>query len=319
MPAHLVYATTPVEFKAPILVGQLRDPRWAGVSGLASSYTNPGVWWIHNDGGAGISEAGKFYAIRTNGRLLQEITLAGVSALQRQGQGSVDVEDVATGPGPEAGTYIYLGDIGGNRYTPFGRSTVRVFRVHEPYVDAQAGYQPVQVVTSYATLTLSYPNDERYDAETLMVDTNGDIYVVTKDGTTGTSRVFYVPSLPLNQDTATMTQVATLQFGSGALAEGGLAATSGDISHKTNEAIIRTYNRIFLWQKLPDASWGETFTNTVPYILPLAPSRQYEAVAFTRKGVHIVDMNESIDGNAAIQYYARVVDGVDSVNGVDEE
>jgi hypothetical protein len=291
-------------FAAPIVSGQINDARWAGVSGLSASRTNVGAWWIHNDGGAGITEAGVFYAITVAGDLLGKWTLAGVSQWEQDVLRTVDVEDIAVGPGPSAGIYLYLGDIGGNRYTPFGRSTIRIARLPEPRVDVRAGTQPDAVVTDYSILTFAYPNGERYDAETLMVDTNGDIYVVTKDSKEGKSQIFYVPSLPQGQNTATMIQVATLQFGTGAL-PGNLSATAGDMSSNGSEAIIRTYNRVFLWQKDENFSWAKTFAESTPCILPSASSHQYEAIAFAQNGIDVYDTYETANGNATIQRYGR--------------
>jgi hypothetical protein len=63
VPTVDVLAATCSTFAAPVAVGQLRNPAFAGMSGLAASRHNPGVWWIHNDAGSGSSEAGTFYAL----------------------------------------------------------------------------------------------------------------------------------------------------------------------------------------------------------------------------------------------------------------
>jgi hypothetical protein len=304
VPAQSVGATTCPMFSAPSTIGQLDDPRWTGISGLAATRSNRGAWWIHNDRGVGLGEAGRFYAILSNGALLREYTLTGVADLETPGN-PVDVEDIAVGRGPALGMYLYLGDIGGNRYSPFGRPSVRLFRLREPRVDVTAGTQPPLELRNYTTLTLNYPNGERYDAETLMIDANGDIYIVTKDGESGVSHVYYVPALPEDQTTATMTRIATLRFGVGALEGGGLATTSGSMSPRGKELVIRTYNRIFLWQKVADGTWSETFAETVPCRLPAAPAQSYEAVTFDYRGFNVYTTFESTSGDAAILRYGR--------------
>ena len=303
IPVPMVRAATCAEFAAPMAVAQLDDPRWAGISGMTASTINPGAWWVHNDRGMGRAEAGKFYGITSSGQLLREWSLYGVSSLENQGLGAVDMEDIAIGPGPGEGPYLYIGDIGGNRYTPWGRTSVRLFRMREPKLDVSAGTQPPVTITDFTILTLHYPDDLRYDAETLMVDTNGDIYIVTKDSSAGQSKVFYVANLPRGQKTATMTLLTTIQFGVGYLAGSGYAATGGAISPRGNEAVIRTYNKLVIWQK--EGTWAETFSSGVPCKLPSASPQQYEAVAFDRKGVDIYDTFETNNGDSTIQRYTR--------------
>jgi hypothetical protein len=83
------------------------------LSGLAASRRNPGVLWLHDDG----SGHNAVHAISVAGNYLGALTL--------QGAPSIDWEDIAVGPGPQAGThYIYAGDIGdntdGDRSVPSG-------------------------------------------------------------------------------------------------------------------------------------------------------------------------------------------------------
>jgi hypothetical protein len=284
-------------------VGHLGDPRWNGLSGLAASRYNPGVWWIHNDGGSGTKEAGRFYAVTTEGTLLAEYVLVGVSTLAAQGQGPVDIEDVAVGPGPGGGPYLYLGDIGGNRYTPFGRPSVRIFRIPEPKVEAPTGAPVPMQITDYTTLHFTYSDALRYDAETLMVDSNGDLYIVTKDMGAGTS-IVYRRAVTDDPSNPVLTPVATLHFGSTQL-PGSPGATAGDISVYGTAAVIRTHDHIFMWVKPPDTPWASTFASITPYILPAAPPHYYEAVAFDWSGVNVYDTYESKDAAAALQMYKR--------------
>ncbi len=289
------------EFDAPVIVGQLRDPRWTGISGLAASQRNPGVWWIHNDGGTGVNEAGRFYAITDDGTLLAEFTLAGVSSLGST-DAPVDIEDIAVRSGPNGESFLYLADIGGNRYTPSGRTSVRIFRVREPQVGTANEVPPPLQLTDYTTLHLTYPHGLRHDAETLLVDTNSDVYIVTKAPSTGTSRVYLKAAPHVVGTTTPLTLVATLEFWGDDL-PGDRAATAGDISVRGTEAVIRTYDHVFLWVRPPGASWSSTFATTKPCTLPTAPPQVYEAVAFDHTGTDVRDTYEA--SSAALQRYVR--------------
>lgn len=296
-------AACPV-FAPPAVVGQLKDPRWSGISGLAASHRNPGVWWIHNDGGVGRSQAGTFYAINNSGLLLGAWQLSGVSQLELHGHGIVDTEDVAVGPGPDGDSYLYLGDIGGNRYEDGGRSSVRVFRIAEPLVDGQNdGQVPVRTST-YTTLMFDYPPGLRYDAESLMIDPDGTLYIVTKNGATATSVIYTAKGPYTDQAPMPLTPIATLHFKTDELPGDG-AATSGDISVRGDEALIRTYDHIFLWSRAPNASWATTFAATQPCTLPAEKPELYEAVAFDRDGIDVYDTYESIHSPPDLQRFTR--------------
>jgi hypothetical protein len=142
----------------------IEDDELGEASGLAVSSKNPGIVWSHNDdGGASL----KIFAFRTNGLGVARYRLSNVNVQ--------DVEDMAVGPGPTAGTsYLYIGDIGGE----FGRNEVKIIRVPEPTVF------PVNQTVELGgaqVFTLKYTNFLFWDAETLMVDPlNGDVYVGTK-------------------------------------------------------------------------------------------------------------------------------------------
>jgi hypothetical protein len=87
-------------------------------SGLAASRKNQNIMWIHED------DWGPFiFAINVNGTILGKYQV---------GIDGYDVEDIATGPGPEEATdYLYIGHIGDNNAI---RSTIHIRRVPEPKV-----------------------------------------------------------------------------------------------------------------------------------------------------------------------------------------
>ncbi len=145
-------------------------------SGLGISVRNPGVIWTHNDG-----DRKKVFALNLEARLLARYDF---------GVPVDDVEDMAVGPGPVAGTsYLYLADTGGAGAASGLRSTVRIVRVPEPMVSAAApAAAPSLDLAGVASFTLTYP-DGSYDAETLLLDPlTADVLILTKEN--GGGRLF---------------------------------------------------------------------------------------------------------------------------------
>ena len=101
------------------------------------------------------------------------------------------------GPGPTAErSYLYVGDIGDNGRT---RSSIDVYRVAEPTVTG-----PGNATLDPDRLRLRYP-DGAHNAETLLVDTDGAIYVLTKQS--GSATIFRAPPGLVDGSTTTLTEV----------------------------------------------------------------------------------------------------------------
>jgi hypothetical protein len=147
-------------------------------SGIAASRAHPGVFWSHNDSGGGPY----LYAFDRGGKPFGQWRVAGAR--------SNDWEDIAIGPGPEAGaTYLYIGDIGDNNRN---RRDVTVYRVAEP--DPRGG--AAQTVPA-EMFRLEYP-DGPHDAECLMVHPRtGDVYIVTKARGADSATSVYKAAAPL--------------------------------------------------------------------------------------------------------------------------
>jgi hypothetical protein len=230
-------------------------------SGIAAGRKNPGVLWAHNDSGAGAV----IYAINLSGELLGTYGIS--EAVNR------DWEDIAIGPGPQAGIdYLYIGDIGGN-IANYG--TIRIYRIAEPFVDQ---YQtPVNAAIGPASLIeLAYPNNEWYDSETLMVDPwNSDIYIVTKAGPFG------VPKLYRAAYPHSTTEVTVLEFVRNLPSNYDLdyAYTGGDISPSGTLIILRKYFSAIVWRRSYGMGLGEAL-GASGCSVPLADEAQGEAVCF---------------------------------------
>ena len=137
-------------------------------SGLAASRKAPGRFWSHNDSGEPA-----LIALDSNGRVTGRLQLSGAKV--------EDWEAVAVGPCP-SGSCIYVADIGDNDAE---RQRITIYRVAEP--TASTGTAQVTDVF-HAT----YPDGAR-DAESLLVTTEGRLYIVTK-GDTGAVSLYRFPT-----------------------------------------------------------------------------------------------------------------------------
>ena len=244
-------------------LGTVIEPELTETSGIAASRRHDDVIWAHNDSG---NEAA-VYAVGTDGTALGTFSLNGVTGL--------DWEDMAMGPGPEAGTdYLYIGDIGDNLSF---RPEVILFRVAEP--DPTTGGGTVDGVERFG---LVYPTPG-VDAEALAVDPiTGDIIVVSKDPT-GVAIVYWAPAAELTVGGLTaLRQVAILDLG---------AEVSGaDISVAGDMIALRGYREIWVWPRF-DLDLGVTLEAT-PCQAASPEEVQGEAITFDPSGLGLYTISE---------------------------
>jgi hypothetical protein len=242
-------------------------------SGIAASRGNPGVFWIHNDGGAA-----DLYAVDSQGLLLGTYRLKGVVP--------IDLEDIAVGPGPIPGEhYIYVGDIGDNSVK---RASVMVYRVVEPKVTPGTSTVTVDM-TGVESFELVYPTTIQLppplpsfggrNAEGLMVDPSSqDIYIVTKRG--DEPEEVYLSAAP--QDSSQprkLKLVHSMTIGTGALVSQVDAVSAADISSNGDEIVIRTESTAFLWYRPPGSSVAAALAGKV-CVYQLIPEPNGEAITF---------------------------------------
>ncbi len=265
-------ASAPVDrrcptFRATPTRGRVRSSEIDEASGIAASRKNARLLWVHNDSG----DSARVFAIRRDGKEIAILNLAGVEA--------ADWEDMALGPGPvPKQDYLYLGDIGDNARE---RKQLEIHRVPEPVV-ARDGPKEL-VVKKFDTLKVRYGDGKSYDSETLLVDPKtGDMYLVTKDGDTGTSHVFRAPAPLLTGATISLSRVATLAFGKGSLGTNPWA-TAGDISLNGDMVVIRTYETAFVWRRRNEKSLVDALKER-PCQVPVAIEPQGESITFSADG-----------------------------------
>lgn len=208
--AALLLAATP----APVQL-RLQDPALDESSGLAVSARHPGTLWTHNDGG----DRAQVVALDRRGRSVATVTLAGVDPS--------DPEALAPGPGPGGRPALFLGDIGDNLLQ---RPDVSVFRFPEP---ARLGDQTVPATW----FRFRYP-DGPHDAEALLVDRTGRVWIATK-GISGQG-LYRAPRrlVPQDEGTNPLTRVAAVP----SLVTDGAFLPDGRL-------VLRTYASVYVYDR----------------------------------------------------------------------
>jgi len=228
------------------------------ISGVAASRTNTGILYIHNDSG----NPNQIYLTDANGNDDGTLTLASVA--------NRDWEDIAVGPGPDAGkSYVYVGDIGDNdsRF-----SSIAIYRFPEP--DLKGATLPfLATIPSVDIIRLKYPDGPR-NAETLMVDPlTKNIYVVSKES--NMAKVYVARYPQSTTSITTLTPVVKYLFNK---------ATAGDISPDGTEILLRSNEVIWYW-KLPANMSISAGLLTTPQVAPYANNEpQGEGIGFAADG-----------------------------------
>lgn len=258
------------------VVGQLRNRAIVESSGLTASRLSNGVYWTHNDSGDGPF----IFAFNSRGGSLGVWRVAGADAR--------DWEDIAAGPGPEAGkSYLYIGDIGDNSEA---RKDIVVYRVPEPSISPEtvstSKSKPNNTETAEA-IRLRYP-DGKHDAETVMVHPQtGTLFIVTK--VLLDNPVVYVVPAPLNP--ATVTTMKRLRAISLPSLLGGVI-TGGSISPDGRRVALCDYFQAYELV-LPRGSssfddiWKQSFVS-----IDLGRRTQGEAIAYRMDGKALLATSE---------------------------
>lgn len=297
------HAQTCPDFAKPVTTGNVASNALTEASGIAASRKNPGVLWSHNDSGG----SNNVFAIGLNGSDLGNFTISGATA--------VDWEDIAIGPGPNPGVdYLYIADTGDNLNI---RTTVKVYRIAEPTVNPAAPSGSV-TLSGVQTITLAYPDGSR-DAESLMVDVNGDIYIVSKR-VTAVGRVYRAAYPQATTGTVTMQYVGQIPWGA---VNGSGGATGGDIAYDGSAVVVRRLSSYSpaatLWRRAPGTNLADVFAQP-GCDLTLPAEGQGEAIAFSPDDLGLFTLSEG--SNQPIHFTEHVhragdVNGDDLVNVAD--
>ncbi len=264
---------------SPQQIGRIRSRELDEISGVAESHADPRVLFVHNDSG----DTPRFFAIDRSGELLAELTLATVPLL-------LDAEDIALGPGPGGGSFVYLGDTGNNFATGLGipRRKAVVYRIPEPKIPDDARHAQISISEAFP-IVLTFPNGAR-NVEAFFVDPrSGDLVVLGKQPD-GVSEVLSAPAAMLAGGGGELRSLGELHFGRPPL-PGNPLTTAASIKRDGSAILVRTYSSIFLFERAPDESIMQALSRP-PRILPSPPEGQGEAIAFVNADAAFVTISE---------------------------
>jgi hypothetical protein len=235
----------------------IRDQRIDESSGLSASADR---LWTINDGGTRL----RVFELDRSCRVLRTIE-AGVDPY--------DVEDLARA---RDGTF-WLADVGDNA---LNRSTVALERLRP---DGSA-----------TLFRLTYP-DGPHDAEALLLTPSGQLFIATKESLASN---FYTPAEALSPARPTpLRRVASTGFlptgtaGGPAGAAGQVVVTGGAVSPDGRTVVLRTYTDAYVWS-VPDGDVAAAISSGERRRIPLPPTAQGEAVAFTPDGRSLLTSTE---------------------------
>lgn len=243
-------------FEATVSTEIIKDDIIREASGLVASVKNPGMLWTHNDSG----NTADIFLIDSTGDIKCTVHLSGIK--------NRDWEDITIGTGPEENkVYLYIGEIGDNN-AAFEYKFL--YRIEEPVIAISVSDT---TLTKVDTIKFKLSDGAR-DTEALMIDpTSKDFYIFSKRE----QRVnLYKLTSPLST-TETMTAERVLEKLPFSL------IVAADISEDGTEILVKNYDTVFYWKRVPGESIEETIKRT-PETLPYSPEPQGESIAFSREG-----------------------------------
>lgn len=248
-------------FTGPKKIAQIEEKFIDETSGMAVSRRFPELIYVHNDSDG----SPEIYVLDTLGKYRGKLQLEGVV--------NRDWEDLAMGPGPNAGEpYLYVGDIGDN-FSKY--EELIIYRFPEP----RELRKEMRVVPE--KITLRYPDGAK-DAETLLIDPiSGDLYVLTKRNARNTLYKASAADL-YDENTVLLEKVMELPV---------TLSVGGDISADGLQVIIKNYWVVYYWEKEPGTPLEECLLQK-PRLLPYDPEPQGEALAFSPDGNSYFTLSE---------------------------
>ncbi len=266
----------------PTEIGRIQDVQLNEVSGVLESRRNPEVLFVHNDSG----DSPRFFAINRGGEVLAELVLDTVPLL-------IDAEDIATGPAPNGGSFIYLGDTG-NNFASFGYGIPRrkavLYRLAEPEISPAARHIKLRLRDAFP-IVFTFPNGAR-DVEAFVIDPqSGDLFIITKQPD-GHSQLLTAPPAMLAAGGGELRLIGELRFGQPPLT-GSTMPTSASISRDGSAILVRTYTAVFLFRRAPGESVPSTLARA-PQSLPAPREQQGEAVGFVDQDTAFVTISEGL-------------------------
>lgn len=252
---------------------EVTDKKLEEASGLAASANNPGLLWTHNDSG----NRAEVFLIDEKLDIKMTVTLENV--INR------DWEDIAVGPGPEAGkNYIYVADIGDNMAIfPFKM----IYRFEEPKFK-----KGVTAVTVKKFDRIVFQLDVKKDTESLLIDPKTkNLYVVSKR-----EKPVYVYELKYpysTTDTLTAEKIGAIPYGQ---------VVAADFSPDGSEVLIKNYKNVLYWRLEKNEDLAAAIKRN-PSIVNYIEEPQGESVTFARDGSGFYTISETVKGEKSFLYF----------------
>lgn len=257
------------EYGAAALLANIQAPWLAEVSGIAASTRDPGVFFVHNDRARPV-----VFALDGDGAQQAQWTLEAADVS--------DVEDLEVGP-CEAGSCLYLADIGGN-ITP--RTEFAILRFAEPELAAASADN---TITDFELFRFEYDDGENHNAEGVLIDPHsGTVYIVTKVPDGEPSAIYRLPNPLLEGSLNVATMLLELP-----VPRTDNQAISATAAHPCGSAVLlRTYDTIFELRAPAGGSFEDAFSAT-PVEVPAGDEPQSEGISYLADGRGYVSTGEA--------------------------
>lgn len=253
----------------------LKEKKLDEISGLASSYANPGLLWALNDSG----NPAEVFLIDEKCELRLSVVLEGID--------NRDWEDIAVGPGPDSlKTYVYVGDIGDNSSK---HPLKYIYRFEEPVFSAG---NDEKIQSDFDTIAFRLPHSRKRDSEALFIDwKTKDLYVVTKrEEPVHVYKITYPYS---TKETIEASEAAIVPL---------TQIVAADLSTDGNELIMKNYSHIFYWKNRSGRTIGEWLKDK-PDEIPYVQEPQGESLTWARGDSGFYTISEVSKGQPTYLYY----------------
>lgn len=256
-----------------IALGKADHPALGEISGIVSSRTYPGKYWVHNDSG----DTGRIFLIDSVAKMSCEFHLEGVDAK--------DVEDIAW-VRDKGRNYILLADIGDNLAK---REEIKLYYFEEPMIKAGVSKDTI-ASTAIRTIVLNYPDKAR-DAEAIFVDpVDQRFYLISKRDFYST--LYSADIFKFKKDRYMLRKEMEFPF---------TFVTAADIAENGDAIIVKNLTQVFYWDRKTEGSIISSLRKPFQKV-SYSVEPQGEAIAFDHFPCTFVTISERPFGLDAYLY-----------------
>lgn len=257
----------------------VQDVRLNELSGLSESLRYPGYFWANNDSGDSL----RCFLISPKGETVAVVNL--------KEYGNVDTESLRVA-GTREKSWVYISDTGDNRAQ---RPQVEIDRFPEPEIDVRKLHQEVSL--SCEQMVLKYGDGTSSDAETLLIDKNQRVGIVTKS-LLG-SKLWITPQ-PFSPAPQTLQSAGPVPIDKWRKRDEkySLLITDGQWSNDGKRLALMTYTHLFIWNVPDDTdfkSLAKIFLNPPDIQESLPPLKQAESLSFVGDDSHVAVSSEGVN------------------------